>query len=677
MLFFRLSGTTTGAKEIGNLRNRYDPTERVRTINLKTSAFNQKNQKNVFFFVSGISEESVSIGIISRSICNIDQYIKPYLKAIELNLLETYLDEITFAEIKRMLRNADRGNFIDDDDEILEQLELDSITRRSAIDYSEDLIAPPENGLDYDLEDKNRLYEQTEHLLMRESMNDELFRIYSSVKPMKAFGHPVHYLIQTDDEKARGEAVRILVQALHANKRLPSRRYVSVTVKPGDDLSFSRLDSLYKSSIGATMVVHFLANNVTDSEYASADRETLDKVCDLMKKYRNAVLSIFCLPLECTWQKEHILEKTGNTSFVELKDKAVSGKNAIDHLKLLAKERGLRGDKRLFEKITEPNVYMAPELRVIFEEWYNQKLKTEIFPQYKSFAAAAKEKPAVKQHRGSAYEELMEMIGLERAKKVIDQMLDMQRAQRLFADKGMKLERPSMHMIFTGNPGTAKTTVARLFARIMKENGFLSTGVMVEVGRADLVGKYVGWTAPTIKAKFKEACGGVLFIDEAYSLVDDCDGSYGDEAISTIVQEMENHRKELIVIFAGYPDKMEQFLRKNPGLRSRIAYHVPFEDYTGEELCKIARLLAGKSGVTLTNEAEEKLLTLFEAAKTEPDFGNGRFARTVIEQARMSQASRLLKMECDQIQRRDIETICAEDIEISVPKKPEKRQIGF
>ena len=198
-----------------------------------------------------------------------------------------------------------------------------------------------------------------------------------------------------------------------------------------------------------------------------------------------------------------------------------------------------------------------------------------------------------------------------------------------------------------------------------------------EAGRADLVGKYVGWTAPTIKAKFKEASGGVLFIDEAYSLVDDCDGSFGDEAISTIVQEMENHRKDLIVIFAGYPDKMEQFLRKNPGLRSRIAFHVPFEDYTGEELCQIARLLARKSGVTLTDEAGEKLLTLFEAARTAPDFGNGRFARTVIEQARMSQASRLLKMDCDQIQRRDIETICAEDIEISLPKKQEKRQIGF
>ena len=152
---------------------------------------------------------------------------------------------------------------------------------------------------------------------------------------------------------------------------------------------------------------------------------------------------------------------------------------------------------------------------------------------------------------------------------------------------------------------------------------------------------------------------------------------YGDEAINTIVQEMENHRKDLIVIFAGYPDKMEQFLRKNPGLRSRIAFHVPFEDYTSEELCQIAGLIARKSGVTLTEDAGEKLLTLFKAAKTEPDFGNGRFVRNMIEQARMSQASRLLKMDYDRVQRWDIETICAENIEISAPKKQEKRQIGF
>jgi SpoVK/Ycf46/Vps4 family AAA+-type ATPase len=164
-----------------------------------------------------------------------------------------------------------------------------------------------------------------------------------------------------------------------------------------------------------------------------------------------------------------------------------------------------------------------------------------------------------------------------------------------------------MHMVFTGNPGTAKTTVARLFARIMRENGLLSRGHLVEVGRSDLVGKYVGWTAPAVQKKFKEASGGVLFIDEEYSLATENAGSFGEEAINTIVQEMENRRDELVVIFAGYPDEMEKFLQSNPGLRSRIAFHVPFADYGTEELCQIAKYQASKLELRLTDDAVEKV----------------------------------------------------------------------
>ena len=134
----------------------------------------------------------------------------------------------------------------------------------------------------------------------------------------------------------------------------------------------------------------------------------------------------------------------------------------------------------------------------------------------------------------------------------------------------MKAERPTMHMVFTGNPGTAKTSVARLFARIMKENGLLSKGNLIEVGRGDLVGKYVGWTAPTIQKKFKEAQGSVLFIDEAYSLVDDRNGSFGDEAINTIVQEMENHREDVIVILPVIPTRWRHFCKRTRGFAPEL-----------------------------------------------------------------------------------------------------------
>ena len=211
----------------------------------------------------------------------------------------------------------------------------------------------------------------------------------------------------------------------------------------------------------------------------------------------------------------------------------------------------------------------------------------------------------------------------------------------------------------------------------MRENGLLSRGHLVEVGRGDLVGKYVGWTAQTVQKKFEQAEGGVLFIDEAYALVDDRSGSYGDEAINTIVQEMENHRDDMVVIFAGYPDRMEEFLQKNPGLRSRIAYHVPFADYSVEELCSIAALTARKKGLHLDDRAQEKLASVFETARRQADFGNGRYVRNIIEKAKMAQATRLLAKDYESLTQEDITTLSAEDIEMPEIAAPARPRIGF
>jgi SpoVK/Ycf46/Vps4 family AAA+-type ATPase len=363
-------------------------------------------------------------------------------------------------------------------------------------------------------------------------------------------------------------------------------------------------------------------------------------------------------------------------TIVEIQEEFVSDERAVSFLKMLAKENHIRTDKNLFSKIKEGKGYLAPDLHMIFDEWYNQKLKTLVYPQYKDISVAKREviKAAPK---GNAYDELQEMIGLSEAKSVIQKALNYYKMQKLYEEKGFKRDSPAMHMVFTGNPGTAKTTAARLFARIMKDNGLLSKGQLIEVGRGDLVGKYVGWTAQTVQAKFKAAIGGVLFIDEAYSLVDEHNGSFGDEAINTIVQEMENHREDVVVIFAGYPDKMECFLQKNPGLRSRIAFHVPFADYSAEELCEIAALIGKGKGVTLDNGAMEKLKNIFESASKESDFGNGRYARNILEQAKMNQASRLLESDFDDITKDEISTIKAEDIVISEPQTQQKRKIGF
>jgi AAA+ superfamily predicted ATPase len=195
---------------------------------------------------------------------------------------------------------------------------------------------------------------------------------------------------------------------------------------------------------------------------------------------------------------------------------------------------------------------------------------------------------------------------------------------------------------------------------------------------ADLVGKYVGWTAQTVRKKFKMAKGSVLFIDEAYSLVDGKDGMFGDEAINTIVAEMENMREDIIVIFAGYPDRMEAFLQKNPGLRSRIAFHIPFTDYRVEELLDILELMAKNKNLILDRKIKDRLLPLINTSLREKDFGNGRFVRNLLEKASMNQASRLLSFDIDSISEEDISTISVEDFEMpSKAQHSTKSKIGF
>ncbi len=279
---------------------------------------------------------------------------------------------------------------------------------------------------------------------------------------------------------------------------------------------------------------------------------------------------------------------------------------------------------------------------------------------------------------GTAQKELEEMIGLSKVKAVIQKATASFKLKKICMDKGILKEKASLHMVFTGNPGTAKTTVARLFAEIMKDEKVLSTGTFVEAGRADLVGDHVGATASLVKKRFKEAQGGVLFIDEAYSLCDSYENGFGDEAINTIVQEMENHRDNVIVIFAGYPVQMKHFLDRNPGLLSRIAFHVEFEDYSTDELCDITKLMLSKKQMTITDAAMEKLRKNYESVRGSNDFGNGRFVRKILEEAEMNLAERVLQSGESEVTAQLITTIDESDIpEPDTKKHHKEKQIGF
>ncbi len=395
-----------------------------------------------------------------------------------------------------------------------------------------------------------------------------------------------------------------------------------------------------------------------------------------MKKYRNKVLTVFCLSNRFEKVKAIINENLGDITAINLSQGNAFNQKAKDYLKIKAKNHCIQSGKELLSKIKKDTAYSATNLNEIFDSWYDRVLKENVYSQYKEFETASKNTLA-KKMKGWAIKELDSMIGLNKAKHTIHSAIDFYKAQKVFKSKGFIAERPSMHMVFTGNPGTAKTTVARLFAQIMKDNGLLSVGDLHEVGRADLVGKYVGWTAKIVKEKFQAAKGSVLFIDEAYSLVEK-GGLYGDEAINTIVQEMENNRDNMIVIFAGYPKEMERFMEKNPGLKSRIAFHIPFDDYNTDELLEITNFIANKNQITLDKSVNKKLAPIFEKAVNTEAFGNGRFVRNMFEKAIMKQSSRLIAMDFDEVTKSDVTTLVAEDFEMPIGLNEKcERKIGF
>ena len=250
--------------------------------------------------------------------------------------------------------------------------------------------------------------------------------------------------------------------------------------------------------------------------------------------------------------------------------------------------------------------------------------------------------PAISQLPEKDYfAELETLIGLNEVKTQVKKIAAFAKMQKEMKALGKGNLSVALNMEFSGNPGTAKTTVARILAGILNQVGILESAEIVEVGRASLVAGYVGQTAERVREVFRSAKGKVLFIDEAYSLVEHWEGGYGDEAINTIVQEMENNREDTVVIFAGYPKQMEDFFARNPGLRSRVPFQLNFQDYAVEELLKITALEAARYGFALSPEAEEEVRKLAVPCAKEQSFGNGRFCRNLVENALLSYAQRV------------------------------------
>ena len=241
--------------------------------------------------------------------------------------------------------------------------------------------------------------------------------------------------------------------------------------------------------------------------------------------------------------------------------------------------------------------------------------------------------------------ELDRLVGLSTVKNLIHRILAYFSISQRRHEINSSLVRPSMHFMFSGASGTGKTIVARLLTKIFYKHGIIKSNVLIEVGRSDLIGEYVGQTAPKVKRLFDNAKGGILFIDEAYSLIPQGERDFANEAIPTIIQEMENNRNDVIVIFAGYTEMMEEFLNINPGLASRISRKIHFENYNKYELYDILTLMADQQGYIVDKKCKTILLTHFEKCLCSESFGNARYVRKLFELVLYIQAERLMKEE--------------------------------
>jgi SpoVK/Ycf46/Vps4 family AAA+-type ATPase len=312
----------------------------------------------------------------------------------------------------------------------------------------------------------------------------------------------------------------------------------------------------------------------------------------------------------------------------------------------------------------EPEV---PDLDAFFQLLEREpEPATEAAPAAANGARPEADEPAVPKPVASsdgALVELEALIGLESVKDAVRRMVAEIKTNERRRELGLPAPERARHMVFVGKPGTAKTTIARLLARIYQELGVLEKGHVVEVDRSDLVGSGVGTTAPMTAAKFREALGGVLFVDEAYTLVpENIPGDFGLEAVATLLKMMEDHRDECVVIVAGYHREMQRFMESNTGLASRFPKLLSFSEYDTDQLVAIFELQARQKGMIPTGDVLAMVRRVIPAAPRGHNFGNGRFIRNVLEEAISNQATRLALRDPDSLTERDLRELLPEDI---------------
>ena len=619
---------------------------------------NNEITEKIYFILNNISSNSYvfeavfSCGIYDYNL--IDKSFEKLLEFLKLEFESVEKEEIFSSTFCYDLENLDY--FLSSRRKIEENFSLDI---RKEIHYEETKIEK-----DFSL---NSALKMAKSLPIND-ISQEIKRIFAK-KKSKNFGVPVHYLIKINDSSVRKQVVELLVGCLHANKRILRNKYTRCFVNTGScyGCSFSDVNRIYDINEGGAVALN-LNICLEDNDKYTREHEIAEKFCNSVKKFANNTTTIICACSSDEGQSKYFENHLDNLSFFEIKEELMCNENAKNFLLDMAKQNRVKNPESLLDKLEADKSYSVEDLSNIYAIWFENYTKTCMYPQYVDFVKHEVKKEEIVVKNGM--KELNELIGLSKIKKIVQNYINYQIVQKA-RDKNEKYN-ICRHMTFVGNPGTAKTTVARIIARIMREEGLLTEGRLIEVGRSDIVSKYVGGTAPKVKELFDKAKGNVLFIDEAYSLYDGKEGLYGDEAINAIVQEMENKRNNIVVIFAGYKKEMDKFLDRNSGLRSRIAYEVNFEDYDDDELLKIADYTANKMNIDIST-CKDTLKEIIQIGKNNKNFGNGRFIRNVLEHALINQANRIVtenKLDTDEINK-----LLPEDFEL--PEVEHHLSLGF
>lgn len=499
----------------------------------------------------------------------------------------------------------------------------------------------------------------------------------------------MHMVFAGNPGTAKTTVAKLFGQIAKENNLLKSGVFVEKSGTNLFDIGENGISSIFEEAKGGILFI--------DEAYAIPTPRAITSLIQEMENHRDEVITILAGYTDS--MKSFLQRNDGLKSripyWIDFPDYSVD--ELVDILKLMLRDRGfettqegLRAAYNDFDKaIVLENFGNGRYVRNYLEETikkqssrlYSGRKTIEKVSDKTLFTLEAKDfNPeydiSIDKAGRTAKEKLDSMVGLDVAKKTLSKAIASFKMRKLYNERGLSSDKPTMHMVFTGNPGTAKTTTARLFAKILKDENILSSGNFVEAGRSDLVGIFVGQTARLVKEQFKKARGGVLFIDEAYSLCDSSK-SFGDEAINTIVQEMENHREDVVVIFAGYPKEMEEFLDRNPGMRSRIAFHVDFEDYSATDLVKITELMLSDKHMKITPAAMEKLNAIYKSVTKDKSFGNGRFVRQILEEASMNLAERIITLDSTKLTKKKLTTIELEDIPNRNIAKQTKSRIGF